>query len=390
VKKRCVGCGKQIPSVALDCVFCKAKQPAATADDTYEEMDRPSMHATDVTMVGMRSYDELAKAAAAAQADSKAEAKPEPKLDEPRPTNGESSHGEAHVPPQARLTGMMQAVAVPIPAPVEKTAEPEPAPVEKTPARAPAAAPAERPFLGLARAVMGIGGAVMIALFFLPWHGVHSWRLLETLGGADFVRQLFYLTGGIVLAASALLPMPFAFRATVGALVAATPVMLGAGGVLSGWRGVVAGLAIVALPATHLLRTQAKSSNAARMLVTAAVAAVAILYIVPVSSMIPIASVFKMIGTGEVGQIVIGLFVLIPLGFAFLSLLGLMGRDLTDIGVLLSVLILLWAPVVVALRGTLLGDMTQVYVALALLWASATSALSLAQLLSLAARDSAA
>jgi hypothetical protein len=388
VKKKCVGCGKQIPSVALDCVFCKAKQPAASSDDLYEEMDRPSMHKTDVTMVGMR-FEDLAKAAAA-QGEAKAEARSE----DVKPTNGESANGEVHVPPQARLTGMMQAVVVPDarpapllePAPAVDKAETK---AEPLPARAPAA-PVERPFLGLARAVMGIGGAVMIALFFLPWHGVHSWRLLETLGGADFVRQLFYLTGGIVLAASALLPLPFVFRATIGALVAATPVMLGAGGVLSGWRGVVAGLAIVALPATHLLRTQAKSSNAARMLVTVAVAAVAILYIVPVSSMVPIASVFKMIGTGQVGQVVVGVFVLIPLGFAFLSLLGLMGRDLTDIGVLLSVLILLWAPVVVALRGTMLGDMTQVYVALALLWASATSALSLAQLLSLAAHDSAA
>jgi hypothetical protein len=383
MKKKCAGCGKQIPSVALDCVFCKAKQPAASDADLYEESERASLHATDVTMVGMRSYAEQ-------KAQAEAAAKP---AEEPKPANGEA-HANA-IPSQARLTAAMPAVVVPPSGGDAKPSAPaiavEEPPVEEPRAEARPArgyAPyVEKPFLGLGRAVMGIGGAVMIALFFLPWHGVHSWRLLETMGGADFVRQLFYLTGGIVLVASALLPLPFAFRAAVGALVAATPVMLGAGGVLEGWRGVVAGLVIVALPATHLVRTQAKSSNAARALVAAAVAAVTVLYLVPVSSMVPIASVFKMIGTGQVGQVVVGLFVLIPLGFAFLSLLGIMGRDLTDVGVLLSVLILLWAPVVVALRGTLLGDMTQVYVALALLWASATSALSLAQLLSLAARD---
>jgi hypothetical protein len=57
--------------------------------------------------------------------------------------------------------------------------------------------------------------------------------------------------------------------------------------------------------------------------------------------------------------------------------------------VLLSVLILLWGPVMVALRGLLMDDGTQLYVAICLLWASAISAVSLAQLLSLAARPQA-
>src|SRR5206468_1381725 len=95
----------------------------------------------------------------------------------------------------------------------------------------------DEPWGGLGRLIMGIGGAVLVALFFCPWHGVSSWQLLETLAGADFVRQLFYLTGGIVLLASALLPLPFVFRAAVGATVAAMPILLGAGGVIEGWRG---------------------------------------------------------------------------------------------------------------------------------------------------------
>jgi hypothetical protein len=234
--------------------------------------------------------------------------------------------------------------------------------------------------------LMGVGGGVLIALFFMPWHGVSSWRLLETLDGSDFVRQLFYLTGGVVLLAAALLPLPFAFRAFVGATVAATPVLVGAGGVLEGWRGVVAGVAVLGLPATHLLRTRARGGAAARALVLAAVAAVVMLYVIPSAGVVPLVAVLKMIGSGELGAAVLGVFILIPLVFAALSLLGLMGRDLTDVGVLLSALSLLWAPVVVALRGLLIEDGTQLYVAIALLWASAIAALSLAQLLSLAAR----
>jgi hypothetical protein len=245
----------------------------------------------------------------------------------------------------------------------------------------------DRPWVGLGRVVMGLGGVVLIALFYLPWHGVKSWQLLETLGGADFVRQLFYLTGGVVLLATAVLPLPFAFRAIVGTLVAALPVLLGAGGVIEGWRGVVAGLAILGLPATHLLRSRALSSSLARGLVALAVAAIGLLYLVPISSVVPIAYVAKMIGSGSIGLAVMGIFILIPLVFAALSLLGNLGRHLSDVGELLSVLINLWAPLVVSLRGLLMDDGTQLYVGLALLWASATAALSLAQLLSLASRS---
>jgi hypothetical protein len=240
------------------------------------------------------------------------------------------------------------------------------------------------PWGGLGRLIMGIGGAVLVALFFCPWHGVSSWQLLETLSGADFVRQLFYLTGGIVLMACALLPLPFVFRAAVGTAVAAMPVLLGASGVIEGWRGVVATLAILGLPATHLLRSRAQSSPLARGLVLAAVAAVALLYVLPVSSVVPVALIFKMMMSG-VGAAIFAVFLLIPLVFAGLSLFGVLGRDLTDIAVLLSVLILLWAPVGMALRGIMIEDATQLYVAVGLLWASATAALSLAQLLSVAA-----
>jgi hypothetical protein len=240
------------------------------------------------------------------------------------------------------------------------------------------------PWGGLGRLVMGIAGAVMVALFFCPWHGVSSWQLLETLAGAEFVRQLFYLTGGIVLVACALLPLPFVFRAAIGTAVGAMPVLLGASGVLDGWRGVVAALAILGLPATHLLRSRTQSSRTAGVLVLAAVAAVALLYVLPVSSVVPIAFIFKMMASGF-GAAIFALFLLIPLLFAALSLFGVLGRDLTDVAVLLSVLILLWAPVGMALRGIMIEDATQLYVAVGLLWASGTAALSLAQLLSLAA-----
>ena len=405
MKKPCAACGKQIPSVALDCVFCGKHQPIEGAEAGGDQAIPPSLENTQAIsmpaqpLLGAKTAEVSAVVAALEEHNPEAQ-----------PANGEPANGEKSLPSQAKLTAAMAAVQLPpelAAAATEPAADkPADAPMPSkaahtavmsavtaeafTPAAEPARAaePDEvRPFLGLSRTLMGVGGVVLVALFFAPWHGVSSWQLLETLGGADFIRQLFYLTGGIVLTASALLPLPFAFRALVGAGVAATPVLLGAGGMIEGWRGVVAGLAILGLPATHLLRARAKSSTAARGLVMIAVLAVAVLYLAPISSVVPIVGVFRMIASGEVGLAVLGIFILIPLVFAGLSLLGLAGRDLTDVGVLLSVLSLLWAPLVVALRGVLIEDGTQLYVALALLWGSAISALSLAQLLSLAARD---
>ena len=376
-KKTCVSCGKQIPGGAPVCVFCSTTQPSSDPDlaepaDGSASAQALSRSATDPTLLGIKASD-----VAVALAEKTAEPAPSSANGTPaatRPTAAMAVVSAIDEPATATPTA---AVPGTIPDAVVEPPPPRPR------LRRQLAGDVE-PWGGLGRLIMGFGGAVLIALFFCPWHGVSSWQLLETLAGADFVRQLFYLTGGIVLLASALLPLPFAFRAAVGALVAAMPVLLGAGGVIDGWRGVVAALAIVGLPATHLLRSRAQSSQTARLLVLAAVAAVALLYLMPASSVVPIAAVFRMMGSG-IGGAIFGVFVLIPLVFAALSLLGVLGRDLTDVGVLLSVLIILWAPVGVALRGIMIDDATQLYVAVSLLWASATAALSLAQLLSLAA-----
>jgi hypothetical protein len=369
-KKTCAACGKQIPDVAVVCVFCSAKQPtadpelaeptaaAATEAATIVASEVASKHQTDPTLIGIKASD-----VEAALADGEAA--------HPPSTDG-GTNGASTTRPTATMAALTDATEGSIPEPT----------VEATTRRLPILD--LEPWGGLGRLIMGIGGAVLVALFFCPWHGVSSWQLLETLSGADFVRQLFYLTGGIVLMACALLPLPFVFRAAVGTAVAAMPVLLGASGVIEGWRGVVATLAILGLPATHLLRSRAQSSPLARGLVLAAVAAVALLYVLPVSSVVPVALIFKMMMSG-VGAAIFAVFLLIPLVFAGLSLFGVLGRDLTDIAVLLSVLILLWAPVGMALRGIMIEDATQLYVAVGLLWASATAALSLAQLLSVAA-----
>ncbi|MGZ3404989.1 MAG: hypothetical protein ACXVAN_01000, partial [Polyangia bacterium] len=229
-KKNCAACGKQIPDVAVVCVFCSATQPsadpelAAAADAATQDV--VSKHATDPTLIGIKASD-----VAAALQD---------KLDSAPATVETGSNGASAAHPATTLEALTEATDGGIPEPtVEAPTTTQRLPIIEA-----------EPWGGLGRLIMGIGGGVLIALFFCPWHGASSWQLLETLAGADFVRQLFYLTGGIVLLACALLPLPFVFRAAVGTAVAAMPVLLGAGGVIEGWRGVVASLAILGLPAT--------------------------------------------------------------------------------------------------------------------------------------------
>ncbi len=370
MKKPGVGCSKQIPEAALHCVFCGAKQASAdsasevaSADDVPSSLgealrraaDGPPAPATSeapahpskagVTLLGLKVDDvQAAIAAHAARAD--APVTPIP-LD-PTPARGLPVLGEA----------------------------PRPS--------APAAWPSRARGARCVRLVMASGGVVLIALFSLPWHGVGSWQLLETLAGADFVRQFFYLSGGAVLFATAVLPVPNLFRAVVGVLVASLPLVLGAEGMVAGWRGVGAALVIVSLPATHLVRTlrSGRLDARARTLVMLAAASVAVIYLVPVSQVVPLVYVARMLSSASVGPTVVGLFISIPLVLAALSLLGALGRDLASVAVLLAVLILLWAPAAVLL---FVDDGTQLYLALALLWTSAIAALCLAQVLTLGA-----
>jgi hypothetical protein len=157
---------------------------------------------------------------------------------------------------------------------------------------------------------------------------------------------------------------------------------LGFATLLGGWHGVVAALAVIALPATHLLRAPRRASFDAlgRAAVVLAALAVGLMYVLPISSVMPVIYVGRLLSSMSVTHTVLGLFIGIPLLLAVLSLLGSLGRDLGSVAVLLSLLILLWPPAAVLIFYT---DGTQHFIAAAMLLTSTTSALCTAQLLSL-------
>jgi hypothetical protein len=356
-RKQCTSCSKQIPNVALVCVFCSARQPAVSIDDGAVTTVRPSAHHTDLTLLGIKVITETALTEPAAKVE--------------RP----SSNGAIA---QTRPAAAMPAIA--LPASVVATA-PMSVPVVEPARRRQTSAVDDQAKLAASRAsfarlVMGVGGAVLLVLFCLPWNGVSSWHLIETLTGADFARQFFYLSGGVVLLLNALLPLPFVFRTGVGVVVPAIVLLLGGGGLPAGWHSLVAAFATVGLSVPHLVRWRAEQGHAARRIIFGAVAAIALLYLWPSASGVPIAAAVKLLTSGSFSAAVLGLFALVPLGLAARALLA---HELSNVSIPFAIVILLWVPAAVALRGLASNDAAQMGVALGILCASATASLSLTQ-----------
>jgi hypothetical protein len=351
-KMTCTSCSKQIPNGALVCVFCSARQPVAPL--TAPSTPVPSLHQTDPTLLGIRINvgDALAEASpvangASAQTASLPAALPTPRAVEVLPP-GKSDRS---VVGSREIVGDDTALFV--------------------------------WWVNFIRLVMGVAGVVLMALFCLPWHGASSWHLLETLTGAEFTRQFIYLTGGLLLLLNALLPLPLLFRAGVGLIVPATLLLLGGGGLPAGGHSMIAAFAIVALSVTHLVRWRTEQDPAARRLIHAAVGAIALLYLWPSAAGVPIVAVLKLLSSGSWSAIVFGLFMLVPLVLAVRLLLA---QKLVEVSVPSALVVLLWMPAAVALHGLASDDATQMGVALGMLCASATAALSLAQLLVLVDR----
>lgn len=307
--KACVACTKQIPSVAVVCVFCSGSQPCRDPELAEPEPPAPEVAALP-----------------------------------PPETPAESEEGEGADAAESSGTD-------------DESAWPEPSFAGAVPPTV------------LMRLLMTLCGAVLLALFFCPWHGVSSWRLLSILTGAAFAHQLSYLVGGVVLLFAGSLPLPPFFRAGVGLGWGALPLCLGAGGVSAGGPGILAALAVIGLAAQWLRRREEPSPGA---LGYVGVTALALLYVLPTPEGLPISLAFSLLFRGSVG---LGLFLLAPLALGALSLCE--GRRG---GLFLSALILAWPSLGVMWRGHSLGDATQIYVGVGLLWASGTAALCLSEL----------
>lgn len=296
-RKPCKKCKKQIPAIALDCVFCGAKQEAPPLEELLPAAltrakevaakieaqaasggeagtdDFADSFSTEPTLVGLKVADLAAlgigapqpsKADPAATAppaksvygdpvepyptkpEAKADAKPEAKPDAPAKPSAEPKPAPKAAPPSTKITQAVPVFtgAAAASANDDATADPGAA------ARA----------LRVAQSVAIGAGFVMMVLFFLPWGGATSWQLIETLGGVAFMRQFWYLAGGLTLVAAGALPLPVGFRRVALVAFALPSVLAGPGGSALSAIGWLAAAGVVAA-AARLWTSGARSKD---------------------------------------------------------------------------------------------------------------------------------
>jgi hypothetical protein len=348
VKKACTACGKQIPSSALDCVFCGAKQPALNESTPEMVMEaQPTPMASPVVVPP-----------ASSSVSTSADAAPPPDLALDPPRIDARPIGASLV--DANQNKAASTAAAELGA--DKGARP-------TPTRTPAQR--ARDFEAISRPVTGLTGAMLILLFCLPWNGASSWQLLETLNGLDFVWHLLLLAGGGLLVTIAVCPLPAVFRARLGLGVAALLAVLCAPRLLDGGRGLFVAVAVIGLGALHLAPPRSLASRFSRLLGLVAAGA----------GLLVGARAILFEKGADTAMLVLGGFA--PLLLTGLSLLDLRRAKRNAKTLALIVAWLVWAPTLLVVGGAEgLDATTKIDGAIALLLSTATAALHLASLLS--------
>ncbi len=242
------------------------------------------------------------------------------------------------------------------------------------------------------RITMFLSSLFLLGIFCAPGleNGalVFAWDLLPKMEVLDFIKQIYFVLGGVIFLAAALLPLPYLVRAVISLLFGLFPlgVYLGIDNI---WQSYTIHVALVVLPAALFLRWTYRGSALAKVLVGLGVVAVLCTALVPIHGTLPILSTFDGIGDASALQVLITIFPNILICLAFLSLLGLLGKGSTGfvqvwaIGLLLYLPLHHWIPLLDFKAGnTVFNVLPVIITGLAMLIFLTMSSLGLFQLLS--------
>jgi hypothetical protein len=258
------------------------------------------------------------------------------------------------------------------------------------------AAPLE-PGRGLLRALMIVGGLLLVGLFCAPWGAVgdkliFSWDTLKHLGSLQFVGQIYLVAAGTVLVIAGLLPLPYLLRALIATTIGLVPLVVTALQVEE-WRAITTLGGIVLLSAALYHRARYRDSILARALVGAGVVALLCTLFIPSAKGVPLVLAFEGLAGASGREIVVRLYPLLLLVLCLLSLLAYLGKASTALGGVWATAILFYLPVrgwVLGLfeldRGPALQHLSKLYDPLVLLIALALAAIGLSQVLAKAVR----
>ncbi len=377
MKKPCVKCNKQIPTSALNCVFCSARQPPPPLDEILSGLDKlpkgdddgfsddlAASYATEPTLVGF-SMQALAEASAKRDAGVSSAAKSEPvKPATPATEPAKRAAAESAKAPPAKE---------PVPAPIKDA---RPAPVAASAPVAPDSQPVLRRRKASAseqraRRMLQLGGVALLLLLGLPMGSISSWDRLQVLCGAPYLAFYGCLVSAVFFVLISFFPLDRFSRFGLAALLGILVVALNGWGIAGAWQSLV-GAAVVGVLATQLLG-QPSSLLPGRLAAGVAL----LLLILPGPHGMPIVGAFHMLSGGSHGRALLGLVLLLPPVLAGLALLPEppLGRRL------LAALVVSWAPLALLISGYLVGDELQMRLSFGVLGASVLAVVSLEEAL---------
>ncbi len=204
---------------------------------------------------------------------------------------------------------------------------------------------AEEPARAL-RFTMLAAGVLLLGVFAAPWSLADDqafiWQQLRRLSALAFAQRALLIIGGVLLIASALLPLSMRVRALVAMVVGLAELGLR----LPGASGRQVGLAmlLVLLPAALALRARSRGSRLARGLTALAVAGLLAQLLIPEQGTMPLLAGLSAPPTESLALFFKRLLPFALLGLSLLSLLVFLPRQSSAGAPLWAALLLLYLP----------------------------------------------
>jgi hypothetical protein len=173
--------------------------------------------------------------------------------------------------------------------------------------------------------LLGFGVLLLIAFFTPVSTGPVSfhWSAILHAPGKAKIAPLMIAACGVLGIVVAFLPLAYAVRAAIAAVVGFTPILLGIalGGSIE-WRGLLAVVGVLTLLPGLLMRQEYRHHVLPRVLVTVGAIAILLPMLLPVGGTVPLVGLFKAIGSVPGKGKIAALFNLVPLLLVIASLIA--------------------------------------------------------------------
>jgi len=217
------------------------------------------------------------------------------------------------------------------------------------------------PFADRLRVVLLAFGVLLLAAFCTPLTtdpmGFH-WNVIADSAGKAKIDPLLLGAVGLLGLAMALLPLAYAGRAAMAAVLGAVPMILGVA--LAGsfhWQELVSVFGTLALVSGLLVRSEYRGAMLPRILVTIGVVLTLVPWLIPEGGTLPLVGLFKMIGDAPGKAKVAAVLQVVPILLAVIALVAWIPAPSSAGASAIAWLILLWPLVAHGIALVVAGDL---------------------------------